>query len=160
MAEDPGDAIWYLLVDGETSGPATLKDLVEEIRSEDLDDRDLLWREGMEEWAPLPEVPEVIGALMAQGIPGPMPPENPDHDPSLRAILPVGRTGLSIAAGYLGVVSLILWPAGVLAIPLGIIALLDLRRKPGKLGAGRAIFAIVAGAFGLLSSIVVVVAKG
>lgn len=68
-------------------------------------------------------------------------------DPVVRAILPVGRTALSIIAGYLGLGALFCLPAP-LALAVGIWALLDLKRRPGMHGKGRAIFGIVAGAVG------------
>ena len=69
------------------------------------------------------------------------------NDPVVRAILPVGRSGLSIAAGYLGLLSLTLVVAP-LALGLGIWALKDLKRRPELHGAGRAWFAVVMGTLG------------
>ena len=71
----------------------------------------------------------------------------PQHDAALRAILPVGRTALSVVAGYFGLLSLLVLPAPV-ALLLGIWALVDLKNKPGKSGAGRAWFAIATGSAG------------
>jgi len=68
-------------------------------------------------------------------------------DAVMRVMLPVGRTGLSIFAGYFAFLALFVVPAPF-ALAFGIWALLDLRRKPGKAGAGRAWFAIVLGALG------------
>lgn len=66
------------------------------------------------------------------------------QDPLMRMVLPVGRSGLAIAAGYLGLVSLIPFVAPV-ALVVGILALRDLRRHPEKHGRGRAIFGVVMG---------------
>jgi hypothetical protein len=63
----------------------------------------------------------------------------------IRALLPVGRSGLAIAAGYVGLVSLLVWPAALVAILLGILAIRDIKRHEGKHGMGRAIFALIAG---------------
>ncbi len=49
----------------------------------------------------------------------------------------------AIAAGYVGLFSVLLVPAP-LAI-LGVVAIVDIRRHPKKHGMGRAIFAIVMG---------------
>lgn len=65
-------------------------------------------------------------------------------DPAMRMLLPVGRTPLSIIAGYLGILSLFL-VFGPLALAVGIWAIVDLKHKPGKHGLGRAIFAVVMG---------------
>lgn len=63
----------------------------------------------------------------------------------VRALLPVGRSGLAIAAGYVGLVSFLVWPAALAAIILGILAIRDIKRNEGKHGMGRAIFALIAG---------------
>lgn len=65
-------------------------------------------------------------------------------DAGMRFLLPVGRSGLAIAAGYLGLFSLLVLPAP-LAIVFGILAIVDIRKHPGKHGMGRAIFGIVMG---------------
>jgi hypothetical protein len=70
-----------------------------------------------------------------------------EYDSSLRFILPVGRSGYAIAAGYLGLFSLIVFPAP-LALLFGILAVGDIRRHPKKLGMGRAVFGIIAGSLG------------
>lgn len=70
-----------------------------------------------------------------------------EYDPSLRFILPVGRSGYAIAAGYLGLFSLIVFPAPF-ALLFGILAVGDIRQHPKKLGMGRAVFGIIAGSLG------------
>jgi hypothetical protein len=62
----------------------------------------------------------------------------------MKWILPVGRSGLAIAAGYLGLFSLV----GVFApvsVVVSILALRDLKEHPARLGRGRAIFGLVMG---------------
>ena len=54
---------------------------------------------------------------------------------------------LGIVAGYVGLLALLVVPAP-LALAVGIWALFDLKKHPGKSGMGRAIFAIVMGALG------------
>jgi hypothetical protein len=66
----------------------------------------------------------------------------------IRLLLPVGRSGLAIAAGYLGLFAVLVIPAP-LALAFGIFAVRDIRKsrqspKP-KHGMGRAIFGIVMG---------------
>ena len=67
----------------------------------------------------------------------------------MRWILPVGRSGWSIAAGYLGLFSLICFPAP-LALLCGIVAIWHLRKNPRLSGWGRAIFGTVMGAIGTI----------
>lgn len=64
-----------------------------------------------------------------------------------RMLLPVGRSGLAIAAGYAGLFALLVFPAP-LALVLGLLAVRDLRQHPKKHGMGRAVFGIVTGALG------------
>jgi hypothetical protein len=66
-------------------------------------------------------------------------------DRALRIVIPIGRTPLSIVAGYLGLLSLAFVPAPF-ALVTGILALKELKKHPEKLGRGRAIFGIVMGA--------------
>lgn len=79
----------------------------------------------------------------------------PEHrDRAQEALLPVNRTGLSIAAGYVGLLSILIVPSPV-AVALGIMALLDLRKHPGMAGHGRAWFAIIAGSLGTVGLIAI-----
>ena len=83
--------------------------------------------------------------------PPPLPPgyRRIEDDPGMRLLLPVGRSGLAIAAGYVGLISVLLFPAPV-ALLLGILAIFDIRKSRAtpqpKHGMGRAIFGIVMGA--------------
>ena len=81
-------------------------------------------------------------------------------DGGMRLLLPVGRSGWAIVAGYLGLFSVMLLPAPF-AIICSVIALRDLKKRKAagqpKYGLGRAIFGLVMGvlvtvlvAFGLL----------
>ena len=74
----------------------------------------------------------------------------------VRALLPVGRSGLAIAAGYVGLVSFLVWPAALAAIILGILAIRDIKRNEGKHGMGRAIFALIAGGIVIVGFLVLV----
>jgi hypothetical protein len=85
----------------------------------------------------------------------------PAIDESLTWVLPVGRSGAAIAAGYVGIVAIVFavlgWAGvvvGVVAIGLGIwgVAL----SRSGRKGAGRAIFAIVAGVIGIVGGVLTV----
>ncbi len=67
----------------------------------------------------------------------------------MRMILPVGRSGWAIAAGYLGLFSLLILPAPF-ALVTGILAVIDIKRHPQRHGMGRAIFGIVMGLLGTL----------
>lgn len=66
-------------------------------------------------------------------------------------LLPVGRSGLAIAAGYLGLFSIIILPAPICLI-VSILAIRDIRKHRHdphpKHGMGRAIFGLVMGLLG------------
>jgi hypothetical protein len=70
-------------------------------------------------------------------------------DPAMRFLLPVGRSGWAIAAGYLGLFGILLLPAPF-ALLVGLVALRDLRRHPEKRGRGRAWFGTGVGVLGTL----------
>lgn len=66
---------------------------------------------------------------------------------AMRILLPVGRSGLAIAAGYAALFAILIFPAP-LALLLGVLAIRDLRKHPTKHGMGRAVFGVVMGALG------------
>lgn len=66
-------------------------------------------------------------------------------DPSLAAVLPVGRAPSAIAAGYLGLLSPLIIFAPF-ALLVGILALKEMKKDPELTGAGRAWFGIIMGA--------------
>lgn len=70
-------------------------------------------------------------------------------DPAMRILLPVGRSGLAIAAGYAGLFALLVVPAPV-ALILGFLAYRDLKQHPEKRGMGRTVFGLVLGSLGTL----------
>src|SRR5512140_468857 len=71
-------------------------------------------------------------------------------DAAMRMLLPVGRSGWAIAAGYAGLFAFLVVPAP-LALLLGLLAARDLRRHPEKHGWGRTVFGTVIGAAGTLA---------
>ena len=91
--------------------------------------------------------------------PGSVPKARPlGDDPFIRIALPVGRSLWAIAAGYVGLFSVLLVPAP-LAILLGVVAIVDIRRHPKRHGMGRAIFAIVMGVLCTIVLAVVIVSR-
>jgi hypothetical protein len=72
---------------------------------------------------------------------------DPGDSAAMRMLLPVGRSGLAIAAGYAGLFAFLILPAPI-ALVLGILAVIDLRKNPEKHGMGRAVFGLVIGALG------------
>jgi hypothetical protein len=76
----------------------------------------------------------------------------------MRLLLPVGRSGWAIAAGYFGLISVLVVPAPI-ALILSIIAIRDIRKSKNtphpKHGSGRAIFGAV---MGTLFTVILIVA--
>jgi hypothetical protein len=130
----------------EQFGPYPFDDL----RRYTLDGRfrpaDMTWCPGMPAWEPLAQV------LQRRGVALPPPPRG-DSNESLKWVLPVGRSGFAIAAGYLGLFSILILPAPI-ALVIGILALRDLKKNPALGGAGRAWFGIIAGGLGTLFLVV------
>ncbi|MBZ0111295.1 MAG: DUF4190 domain-containing protein [Thermoanaerobaculia bacterium] len=98
---------------------------------------------------------QLRAVLADQAAANPTPRPRLADDPLTRAILPVGRSLWAIAAGYLGIFSLLLIFAP-LAIVTGILAIRDIRKHPEKRGLGRAWFGIIMGALGTLILLAVV----
>lgn len=63
---------------------------------------------------------------------------------ALRALLPVGRSAWAIAAGYLGLFSVLILPAPF-AVLTGVLGIREIRRNPEKHGLPRSLFGIVMG---------------
>ena len=96
-------------------------------------------------------------------------PSEATNEPSaaLRMLLPVGRSGYAIAAGYFGICSIlgILTPAvqdprgllfsifAPLALTFGSLGVLDILKNRSKHGMGRAVFGII---MGLVFSVVLI----
>jgi len=62
--------------------------------------------------------------------------------------IPINRSGLAIAAGYVALFTVPLLFMGPIAVLLGALAVRDLRMHPEKLGRGRALFAVIYGGLG------------
>ena len=101
--------------------------------------------------------------MSSVGSSGPNPPSPPavpstrlGDDAAMRLLLPVGRSGWAIAAGYLGLFSILVLLAPF-ALMTGIVAVSRIRRDPHLHGMGRAIFGIVMGTLGTLLLLLVLI---
>jgi hypothetical protein len=153
-------SVWYYTMGGQRQGPVTTEALQAMLRQGQLPPHENVWREGMANWAPAYAVPEVAPPTPAGMPPMPMgyaggypmpgqyaPPRDMGQDAGMRMLLPVGRSGWAIAAGYLGLFAFIILPAP-LAVIISIVAIIDIRKHPEKHGMGRAIFGLIAGLLG------------
>jgi Domain of unknown function (DUF4190)/zinc-ribbon domain len=79
-----------------------------------------------------------------------------EDDPSMRILLPIGRSPYAIAAGYAGLFAVIPFLAPI-ALVLGILAIRHIKRDPKLHGLGRAWFGLVMGILGTLPLLLIVV---
>jgi hypothetical protein len=143
-ATEVGAVVWHVLVDGAPVGPLAEAELAAWVRGGRLRRYDLVWTAGMPKWAPA-EQTQLFATIFAATTPAPA--AKMGDDPLLRWVLPVGRSGWAIAAGYLALFSVLLLPAPF-ALACGVIAIVVIRRNPSKHGMGRAVFGVVMGALG------------
>ena len=150
---------FYISQNRHQLGPFEESQVLEGLREHRFAPDDLAWKDGMPDWQTLRQLfpqtsppPIPAGAGIPSFTPSAIPPSIGDNA-GMRMLLPVGRSGWAIAAGYLGLFCLIVIPAPV-ALIVSIIAIRDIRksRKTSypKHGMGRAIFGLIAGAAGTL----------
>ncbi len=143
MSDQPPPVI-YVSRNGQQFGPFTPEQIWNGVASQHLFPNDLACPAGGSNWQPL----FTLIALPPVGSG-----RDPGQDAGLRMILPVGRSGWAIAAGYLGLFGLLIVPAP-LALIFAIIAILDIRKHRNdprpKYGMGRAVFGLVIGVLGTL----------
>jgi hypothetical protein len=184
---------WHFARNGAQGGPASESELRRMLQAGELRRTDLVWRDGMPEWQPAGQVAEFASVAPA-AVPPPLPPTTAPRAPiypgqypppgyarppgpypgmpaedigqnaGMRMLMPVGRSGWAIAAGYLGLLSIFPFVGalfGVAAVITGIQAIRDIKRNPSRHGMGRAIFGLVVGGlFALvwLAALVVIIA--
>jgi hypothetical protein len=157
---------WFYGRDGVRHGPVSEDDLRRLAGAGELRAYDLVWRDGMPNWQVAAEVPGLFPQASAPppipaGLPlAPIAYANPQHRPppvpgagddaAMRMLLPVGRSGWAIAAGYCGLLSLMCWILGPAAILCGVMAIRDMRLHPERHGMGRVITGFVLGGLGTL----------
>jgi hypothetical protein len=134
---------WYWDVGGQKQGPVSIAELQARVHAKQVGPQTPVWAEGMPAWMPAGQLPVLFSP---SGRPAP---RMDDH--GLGLLLPVGpQSGLSIGAGYCGLVGLLFAPVAVVGLVLGIYGLRDLKRHPEKRGRGRAITGIVLGGLVML----------
>lgn len=142
----------FIQKDKQQVGPLDDSEVLMAIQNRIYSPEDLAWREGMADWQPLRNL--YPSAQLPPPLPpqqGPPPAQHLGDDAGIRLLLPVGRSGWAIAAGYLGLFSLIVLPAPI-SLLVSIIAIRDIRKSKGsahpKHGMGRAIFGLIMGILG------------
>jgi hypothetical protein len=132
------ETVWQVVSDGKPMGEYPEPYLMNLASQGRVNPNDLFWRPGMPAAAPAHTVAPFERYFRPQRL---------ADDASLRWVLPVGRSHWAIAAGYLGIFSVLL-VFGPFAIGAGILGLRQIQRKPQLHGRGRALFGIIAGSLG------------
>lgn len=141
MPDEPPPLI-YVSRNGQQFGPFTPQQAWNGVASGHLFPNDLACPAGGSSWQPLAAMMSLppTGAVQDLG-----------QNAGMRMILPVGRSGWAIAAGYLGLFAFVVLPAP-LALLIAIIAIVDIRKHRNdpspRHGMGRAVFGLVTGAVG------------
>ena len=159
MEVGAAESAWFFARGGQQRGPVPAEGLRQMLASGALSAGDLVWREGMPQWVPAGRVDELAGSIppsmviarpIAMPVAMPMAygggPPGPDlgQDAGMRMLLPVGRSVWAIAAGYLGLFSVLVVPAPV-CLGVSVMAIRDIRKHPDRHGMGRAVFGLVMG---------------
>jgi hypothetical protein len=154
-------AEWFYVQNGSQQGPVSLEALQRLAASGQLKAADMVWTAGMATWQPAAQTaglfppgaapPPLPAMPIGYASPAPYAPQRSiGDDPGTRWLLPVGRSGWAIAAGYLGLLSFVLVPAP-LALICSIIAIRDMRKHPNRHGMGRAVFGLIMGILGTIA---------
>ena len=141
----------YILKDNQQIGPLQDAEVIAGLQSGTFSPEDHGWRDGMAHRVPLYSLFPPSQAWAMNTPQGMAAPPNIGDNAGMRLLLPVGQSGWAVAAGYLGLFSLLLLPAP-LALILGIVALSDIQKSKTsgqrKHGTGRAVFGLVMGVLG------------
>jgi len=151
------DRKWHLIDgSGEQCGPYTEEELHSYANDGTITPNTQLWTDGLEGWIPASDVAGLFPSQFKRS--PPISPKSGD-DAAIRMLLPIGRSGLAIAAGYTALGSLLFpcLPIAPLAVVLGILALNGITRNPDRHGKGRAWFAIIVGTLLTVANVVLVV---
>jgi hypothetical protein len=147
-----GAGRWFWNPGDGKRGPVALPELQRMARSGELSPQAAVWTEGMGDWVPAARM-TVLFWPNGQPVPAPR------GDDGLGLLIPTGpQSGLSIAAGYCGLIGLLFPLTAPLGLILGLYGLRDLRRNPEKRGRGRAITGIVLGGLVSLAWLVILIA--
>ena len=163
---------WYYAKNGHQNGPVPTEDMIDRIAMGEIAPSDLAWCEGMADWLPVSQIPQLqvappvraeapasAPAAMEQPSPYQAPAAAaPAASPSFAAPGQPPSQGLAIASlvcGILAVVTCCLWPLGIVfiigAVVTGHIALGKIKADPARNGGkGMAKAGLITGYIGLL----------
>lgn len=156
----------HITRDGQVSGPFTLAEVNSHLATNFLKADDLAWHEGLTDWVPLHTVAGVV-AVRQSAKPPPPPISSPSKSPTSSvstggtSAAPTQNSKTAVASLWCGILGFLLGVPALFGFPLGIYALVAIKRSGGRLtGTGMAIGGIACSAvafvwFGLVAAIAI-----
>ncbi len=167
---------WYYAKNGHQNGPLPTEDMIDRIAMGEISAADLAWCEGMADWLPVSEIPQLkvlppvqeeaavastVGPAQASSYQGPAA-AAPSVTPSYAAPGQPPSQGLAIASlvcGILGLIGCCMWfislPAALAAIVTGHLANSKIKADPQRFtGKGMARAGLITGYLGAICSLV------
>ena len=139
--------MWFYAKDGEQHGPVEAEDIRNRLKSGELSNETLVWREGMAQWSPLGEVlelrepvPAADGAEASSAVVSANPnptlggqAAQPMTQPAPQLVAPVQQNTMALVSMILGIVSIVMCMGALTGIPAiicGHIARKQFRESP------------------------------
>ena len=171
---------WYYAKNGHQNGPVPTEDMIDRVAMGEISPTDLAWCEGMADWLPVSEIPQLKVLPPVQDEPaaasniGPSAQASPyqapaaaapSASPSYAAPGQPPSQGLAIASlicGILGLIGCCVWfislPTALAAIVTGHLAISRNRQDPQRFtGKGMARAGLITGYLGAIGSIIVAI---
>jgi hypothetical protein len=146
----PGSPVsWTVISRGRPMGTFPEHQLLQWVAAGQVDPTDLFWRDGMITAAPVKTLMPFAAYYSSKSL---------GDDAAMRWLLPVGRSPWAIAAGYLGLFS-ILGVFGPFAVVAGLLGVRQIRHNERLHGMGRAVFGIVAGSVATVVYLAILIGK-
>jgi hypothetical protein len=165
--------MYHITRNGVQQGQYTLEQIKSMLASGSLNGNDLAWQDGMAEWQPLSSLPGVGsfgGPPPLHG--GPIAPQVGAYAPPQSNLGgqggypgPASSSGMAVASLVLGILCLILFFTHVIALIIGLLAVIfghvsrgAIRRSAGRLsGSGMALAGLITGYTGMLLAVIILV---
>lgn len=150
---------WYYGKDGQQYGPVDEATLKARAATGEIAFSDLIWKEGMEKWLPMSQIPELseTTSIAAAPVSPSGSPEAPSVNPLVGGAIPLAlpTSGLAIASLVCGILSLIIcYINGLFGLPAVICGHMAMKRtrpdsQPPRNGRGMAIAGLICGYIGI-----------
>lgn len=155
--------MWYYSKEDQSRGPVPLEELVGMLRGGSLTGESLTWREGMDDWLPVGQVPEVQQALVqSRLVPGAVMPSGAAMPSGVAMPVVPQQNGMALTSMVLGIISVVLGTLLLTAIPgviCGHIARRQMRESPyPQGGAGMATAGLILGYLSIILTVMMILA--